>query len=149
MGCWLLVCSPWEASPTQLAPPLLPPFVSFCFPQEEENLHIKTIANMAYMTRTDGPHHALYSPGYYAGACRRPAGWGLRCTMAPCALLQQLPPPPPLVRCRCWPTLQYTPPRPRALPCRRPLLQSRPTASAWTARAQQSPTILAWRCTTM
>ena len=35
--------------------------------QEEENRHIKTIGNMAFMTRTDGPHHALYAPGYYAG----------------------------------------------------------------------------------
>lgn len=42
------------------------------FLQEEENLHIKTIANMAFMTRTGGPHHATYTPGYYAGLA---AGW--------------------------------------------------------------------------
>lgn len=35
--------------------------------QESENLHVKTIANMAFTTRIDTPHNALYTPGYHAG----------------------------------------------------------------------------------
>jgi hypothetical protein len=36
--------------------------------QYRENLHIKTIANTAYMLRLNTPHDAFYVPGRYAGA---------------------------------------------------------------------------------
>ena len=35
--------------------------------QNPTNLHIKTIANTAYMTRMNGPHDAFYAPGFYTG----------------------------------------------------------------------------------
>ena len=38
-----------------------------CYDYEErENLHVKTIANMAHFGRIETPHNALYAPGYSA-----------------------------------------------------------------------------------
>ena len=60
--------------------------------QWQENLHIKTIANMAYMLRPGTPHDATFAPGRYAGAPRYHAympamhlvGWQQACACRAC-----------------------------------------------------------------
>lgn len=50
------------AAARRISPPMRPPDP----PQEEENLHVKTIGNMAHMTRMIMPHHGLHAPGRHA-----------------------------------------------------------------------------------